>query len=169
MEQLFSSHWEGIFDAAFKKLGDEAVAQDITQEIFISMWENRATLHIEGNIAAYLHGAVKFRVINYYRMKAMREGHYAALGYLMEQQRSADSDSKLKLADAEMEIDRAMDLLPARMRQLISMSKRQDRSIKEIADELGLSTQTVKNQLSAAMKILRENLSYLLFLILLLS
>ena len=169
MELLFHHHWEAVFDAAFKKLGDEALAQDISQEIFISMWENRATLHIEGSIAGYLHGAVKYRVINHYRMQAMREGHYAAIGYLMDQQTNTDSDSKLKLADAEMEIDRAMNLLPARMRQLISMSKRQDRSIREIADELGISTQTVKNQLSAAMKILKENLSYLLFLILFLS
>ncbi|RZL42138.1 MAG: HTH domain-containing protein, partial [Pedobacter sp.] len=54
--------------------------------------------------------------------------------------------------------------LPERMRLIISMSRKQDKSIKEIAAELNISAQTVKNQITAAMKLLRENLSYLLFI-----
>lgn len=169
MDELFHLHWEEVFDAAFKRIGDEEVAQDITQEIFISLWENRATLQIEGTISAYLYGAVKYRVINYFRMQAKREGHHAELSYLMEKQSIVAADSRLITGELDKEINDALNLLPERMRQVISMSRRQDRSIKEISDELGISVQTVKNQITAAMKILKKNLSYLLFLALFLS
>lgn len=169
MDELFTTYWEFVFDAAFRKLGDEDTAQDLTQEIFISLWENRGTLEITGSLQGYLYGAVKYKVINYIRLQANRSGHQLELTYLMNQQSTVETDAQLMLKDLNRDVDAAMALLPERMRLVVSMSRNQDRSIKEIAAELGLSVQTVKNQITAAMKILREHLSYLLFLGFLLS
>jgi RNA polymerase sigma-70 factor (family 1) len=166
MTELFKSYWEFTFDAAFKKVGDEEVAQDITQEIFISIWENRATLNIEGSLSAYLYGAVKYRVINYFRVQAMLGRHHAELTILMDAQRVQETDTKLILKDMNSEIEAAFARLPDRMRLVTTMSRRQDKSIKDIAEELGISAQTVKNQITAAMKILKENLTYILLLVL---
>lgn len=71
-------------------------------------------------------------------------------------------DSALLLKDLNQDVEAALNRLPERMRLVVSMSRTQDRSLKEIATELGISVQTVKNQITAAMKILRENLSYIL-------
>ncbi|KLT65664.1 RNA polymerase sigma-70 factor [Pedobacter sp. BMA] len=169
MDQLFNLYWEFVFDAAFKKTGDEEVAQDITQEIFISLWENRSSLDIAGSLQGYLYGAVKYRVINYFRSQAIRNRHQAELSYLLNQQQMPDTDARLILKDLNHDVEQALARLPERMRLVVSMSRKQDRSIKEIALELGVSAQTVKNQITAAMKILRENLSYILFIAFLLS
>lgn len=169
MDELFNTYWEFVFDAAFRKLGDEEAAQDLTQEIFISLWENRASLELAGNLHGYLYGAVKYKVINYIRLQAKRDGHQVELSYLMNQQSTLEADAQLILKDLNKDVDAAMARLPERMRLVVAMSRNQDRSIKEIASELGVSVQTVKNQITAAMKILRENLSYFLFLALLLS
>ena len=164
MEQIFSVYWEEVFDAAFKKVCDDDVAQDITQEIFISLWENRKTLELTGNLSGYLHGAVKYKVINYFRSNTIKEGHRAEFAILMNQQHVNAADENLILQDLSKEVETALQSLPERMRLIISMSRKQDKSIKEIAAELNISVQTVKNQITAAMKLLRENLSYILFI-----
>ncbi|MNY77538.1 RNA polymerase sigma factor [compost metagenome] len=69
------------------------------------------------------------------------------------------------LKDLHQEVDEAMLDLPEKMRLIFSMSRKQEKSIGEISSELGISVQTVKNQLSAALKVMKKRLSYLLFLI----
>ncbi|MGY0040029.1 RNA polymerase sigma factor [Pedobacter sp. NJ-S-72] len=59
MEIIYKKHWEHVFDAAYKRIGSEDIAQDITQDIFISLWEKRETLEIRESLAAYLQGSVK--------------------------------------------------------------------------------------------------------------
>ena len=169
MDSLFNTYWEFVFDAAFRKLGDEDVASDITQELFISIWENRATLKVDTSLHAYLYGAVKFRVINHFRTQTMRDGHQAELSYLMEQQYVDPTDAKLMVNDLEDAVEEALSRLPERMRLVVRMSRLQDRSVKEIAEELGVSIQTVKNQITAGMKILKKELSYTVLLAFLLS
>jgi len=159
MEQIFNLYLEAIFDAAFKKIGDENVAQDITQEIFISLWENREQVIISGGLAAYLHGAVKFKVINHFRNTTVKDGHKAELATLMNQQYADSADDLLILKDAQQKVEEALMQLPERMRLVVTMSRKQEKSIKEIASELNVSVQTVKNQITSAMKLLKKSLS----------
>lgn len=164
MEQIFHAHWENVFDAAFKKLGDEALAQDITQEIFISLWEKRSKLELTGDLSGYLYGAVKHRIVDYYRSNAIKDDHRNELAFLMNQKKVNAPDENLIFQDTAREVEAAMQCLPERMRLVISMSRQEDKTVKEIAGELNVSVQTVKNQITAAMKILRENLSYILII-----
>lgn len=165
MENIYSNYWADVLDAAFKRVGDEEVAQDITQEIFISLWENRGRLAIEGSLAAYLHGAVKYKVINYFKSAIVKDKHKEDLALLIGEQTEASAAHQLMLKDLNKEIDQAILSLPEKMRQVFLMSRRQEKSISEISAELGLSAQTVKNQISAALKVMKERLSYLLFLL----
>jgi RNA polymerase sigma-70 factor (family 1) len=168
MEQIFNLHWESVFDAAFQKVGDESVAQDITQEIFISLWENRKNLILTKSLSGYLYGAVKYKVINYYRSNTIKEGLEAEFSTLMaQQQTTSDADENIIFQDTRKQIDAAMARLPERMRLVISMSRDQDKSIKEIAAELNVSVQTVKNQITASMKLLREAIFYVIAIVLL--
>jgi len=164
MEKIYKAFWSDVFDAALKKTGDEALAQDITQEIFISLWENRTTLTITGNLGAYLHGAVKYKVINYFRSGDTKAQHQPALTALMETQHKVAADDKLILKELHLEVDAAIALLPEKMQLVFSMSRKQEKSIKEIASELDVSVQTVKNQISAALKLLKKSLSYILLI-----
>ncbi|WP_219225012.1 RNA polymerase sigma-70 factor [Pedobacter antarcticus] len=169
MEEIYHTYWEQVFDAAFKRLGDDTIAQDITQEIFISLWENRNNIIINTTLGAYFHGAVKYKVINYFKSSDLRTVHQEAFGLLMHEQVTDATDTKLILEDLNKELDAALSRLPEKMRLIISMSRKQEKSIKEIASELGVSVQTVKNQITAGMKILRKDLSFLLFVALFLS
>lgn len=164
MEEIYQAYWEDVFDAALKKTGDDALAQDITQEIFISLWENRTTIKLTGSLGAYMHGAVKYKVINYFRSGSIKEQHQSAFTALMDEERTAAADDKLILKELHLEVDAAIALLPEKMQLVFSMSRKQEKSIKEIASELDISVQTVKNQISAALKLLKKSLSYILLI-----
>lgn len=168
MEKIYLNFWEDVLDSAYKRVKDEEIAQDITQEIFISLWENRERLSIEGSLRAYLQGAVKFKVINYFKSSVVKDKHKEDLRLLIGEEMELSAENKLMIKDLNKEIDVAISALPEKMRQVFLMSRRQEKTIREISDELGLSAQTVKNQISAALKVLKERLSYLLIFILVL-
>lgn len=168
MEQIYKDHWAVVFDSACKRVRDEDVAQDITQEIFISLWENRQRLAINGGLRSYLLGAVKYKVINYFKSAIVKDKYQEDLVFLAEGQMELSAENKLMVKDLNREIDEALQDLPEKMRQIFRMSRMQEKNIREISTELGLSGQTVKNQISAALKMLRERLSYLPFLTLIL-
>ncbi|WP_442588786.1 RNA polymerase sigma factor [Pedobacter sp. AW31-3R] len=165
MEYLYQKYWEDVLDNAYKRLRDEEIAQDITQEIFISVWENRERLNIEGSIEAYFKGAVKYKVINYFKSAMVREKHKEDIALLTSNQSSSSAENMLMLKDLHKQFDDALEELPEKMRVIISMSRKQEKSIQEIAEELNLSAQTVKNQISSALKLIREKLAYTLILI----
>ena len=165
MENPYQTYWEDVLDTAFKRVRDEEVAQDITQEIFISIWENRERLNIEGSIEAYFKGAVKYKVINYFKSSMIKEKHKEDIALLTRDDTAASAENLLLLKDLNQQFDEALKDLPEKMRVIISMSRKQEKSIQEISAELNLSAQTVKNQISSALKLLREKLSYTLILI----
>ena len=168
MEYLYHTYWEVVFDTAYKRVRDEETAQDITQEIFISVWENRERLHISSSFEAWLKGAVKYKVINYFKSSIVREKYEEDLVQLIGNQAEPSSaESMIMLKELNQQLDHAMLELPEKMRVIFSMSRRQQKSTKEISDELNLSAQTVKNQLSAALKLIRKKLSYTVILIIL--
>ncbi|SMC37558.1 RNA polymerase sigma-70 factor [Pedobacter africanus] len=168
MEQIYKDHWADVFDSACRRVRDKDVAQDITQEIFISLWTNRQRLAIKGSLRSYLQAAVKYKVINYFKSAIVKDKYQEDMFFLAEGQMELSAENKLMVKDMNKEIDEALQALPEKMRQIFRMSRMQEKTIREIAAELGLSVQTVKNQISAALKMLKERLSYLPFLILIL-
>jgi RNA polymerase sigma-70 factor (family 1) len=166
MEEIYHKHWEEVFDAAYKRIRDVEIAQDITQEIFISLWENQKTSAIEGNLSAYFYGAVKYKVINYYKSCVIKNKHEKELSFLKNEDRADAADNKIMLNELDKQIEDAIQLLPEKMRMVFFMSRMEGKSIKEISSELNLSIQTVKNQISTALKSLRT-LSYLFTIVIL--
>lgn len=171
-ESIFRTYWEQVYLKAFKRVGDEVIAKEITQEIFIALWEKRAQLQLQGTLEAYLLGSVKFRVIDYFRSNATRERHYRDMLLLMGDPVSAsDADSLHAVRAIEEALESVMARMPERMRLIFAKSRIEQKTIAEIAEELGLSGQTVKNQLSAALKLIREQqaIPHLLVLLYLIS
>lgn len=156
-DQIFKQYWEFVYISAYKRLQDEHAAKDIAQELFISLWVRRESLEID-NLSAWFYSSVRFKVISYIKsvqtdnryheqLATLKDDHYML--HAMEQQ------------DTEMVFEYATNELPERMRQVFVMSRKHEKSIDEIADELQLSSQTVKNQLTSALKMVRKKLNYI--------
>ena len=163
LELMYKSYWEVLYDDALIRTQNEDVAKDIVQEIFISVWEKRGNLNIKDSIEGYLHQAVKYRVINFFRNELTAGSHYQEMQHHTIAQPSPDQ--QLMAKELQGQLNDAIARLPEKMRLIFMLSRTEQKSIDEISVELSLSKQTIKNQLSIATRVLKEKFSYLVFIL----
>ncbi len=164
---LFSTTYNGLVYFACNILGDRDDAEDIVQDAFVKYWNCKD--EVETDIAAkksYLYSTVKNSCLNFLRHKTVAKKYEDQL---------ADTliDDKIVInaiirAEVLSEIHNAIESLPSACRQISKMSFLEEKKNQEIADELGLSINTVKTQKQRAMHLLREKLTLELFYIMVL-
>lgn len=154
-EILYDRYWKVLYLKACQRVGKDE-AKDLVQEVMISLWRRRKNISADkdGDLGRYLFTAVKYRVISHYAFSAV-EIKKAAIFDVLEDMENTDA---LETKELKALIESAVSRLPSRMQQIFRMSREDDYSIAEIAKTLNLSEQTVKNQLSEALKRLRNSL-----------
>ena len=163
---LFDRYWEGLYHFAWKRLRSRQDAEDVVQHLFMKIWEHRASKDIQYSLQAYLYRSASYEVIDV--MKDML-GRAEDIDAFTEHVLPVFSNvlDKLSLAELQQLIDAEINRLPARMQEIYRLSREQDLSVREIAVKLGLSEQTVKNQLTVALSRLRKPMMQTLLLALL--
>lgn len=161
--ELYERYWELIFRHILKMLGDKDDTKDLTQEIFTSLWIKSADIDPDTNIAGYLYVSARNKVINMIRHNKVKKDYLSSLSsFVLESDPSIfeQLNEKELLSAVEKEIQN----LPDKMREVFELSRKKYLSHKEIALELHISDKTVKKQISNAIKILRFRLTSLLFI-----
>lgn len=163
--EIYNRYWEQLYRSAFRKLNDKSPAKEIVHDVLIDIWKRRETLAIQ-HLPAYLEKAIRFRVINYLnRNKAA--GFLDVFQTVLRSPFEADSlvntQEFLKLLDAWIAT------LPENRRQIFVKYYFENLSAKEIAAQLNLSTKTVQNNLSITTQHLRNWLSHLLVVMVMMS
>jgi RNA polymerase sigma-70 factor (family 1) len=166
LKLMYMKYWEVLYDDALIRTQNEDVAKDIVQEIFISIWEKRENLNIKESLSGYLHRAIKYRVINFFRNELTADNHYQEMQYVYNS-REFSPDQLLMVKELQGELEETIANMPGQMRLIFMMSRQEQKSIDEISLELGLNKQTIKNQLSLAVKVLKKQFAYILAFILL--
>lgn len=151
MENLFRYHYRPLCIFALHYLKDIDVSEDVVQEAFGLLWEKLSAGEKVVNQKGYLYSIVKNRSLD-----ILRKG--GLTGEVISLDGSVDDIEEPTVEDAEVEarLWTAIDTLPEKCREIFLMSKRDGLKQEEIAQELGISLQTVKNQVSKALKILKN-------------
>ncbi|PWG78242.1 sigma-70 family RNA polymerase sigma factor [Pararcticibacter amylolyticus] len=154
--KLYERYWRGLFDKARQRV-DEDTAKDMVQELMTTLWKRRYTIQPDkdGLIAPYLYTALKYRIIAYYAYTA---SEIKRMSVFSSEERVLSFNS-LEIKELKDVIELEICKLPVRMQQIFRLSREEDVSIHDIAVQLNLSEQTVKNQLTTALKRLRRQLS----------
>src|SRR5690606_29602313 len=152
-EWLFNTHWESLYRAAFSRLNDTAEAADVVQDLFAELWERRHTLHINASLPAYLQTALKYKII---KRAARADLQKQAFNHLARQMSLLETSVIDMMAAGEINqtLDQAISRFPQNMQRIFVM-RSADFTVAEIAEALGLSEQTVKNNTSEALRRLR--------------
>ena len=152
---LFDRYYKKMLIAANQILKDQSVSQDATQDVFVLLWKNRENLKDDVNIKAYLNRAAinKALTILKSRKKNISDGENALLQQV---DKAKNPDDVLSQKEMKGVIHRAIDQLPEKRRVIFTMCRLQGYSHKEIAKELDISTKTIENQITQALKQLRE-------------
>ncbi len=143
--EVYDKYSESMFHYAFKILNNREVCEDIIQNIFVDLWSKRKNVNIK-NLKAYLFQCVKFQIFNYIRNRKISNEDLTRLNLI-----DVSVNVSLHMEYLELEeliIDIVENQLPNRCKEIFVLSRFEHKSNKEIANELGITIQAVKNQIS---------------------
>jgi len=157
---LVDRYWEPLYKHLYYRIRDEDEAKDHVQEIFISLWNNIAKVacNEQESLESYLFTAARYRAIDYFSKPNTHIPYEHVLNTVLAYPSAAATDQSVLLKELEQLIQVELNTLPERLQQPYRLSREQHLSIKEIAQHLSLSEQTVKNNISAVLQKLRLKL-----------
>lgn len=155
--ELHSRYKAVLFIHAYRMLGNEDEAKDVVQELFTTLWSRRNDTPAISSLASYLYSAVRNKVLDCIARKKTEEKYIRSLALFMEEGENM-TEKEIREKELTRLIEREISLLPARMREIFELSRYENLSYKEIAEELNISDKTVKKQVSNALIILRKKL-----------
>ena len=167
--EIYERYWGLMFHHVLKMTGDMDETKDLIQELFTHLWINVEQIEPETNIASYLYVSARNKVINLIRHDKVKKNYLSSLSEFANQYHDYILE-QLSAKDLSIAIEKEIQNLPCKMREIFELSRKKFRTHKEIADELHISDKTVKKQINNAIKILRLRLNiFALFLSIYLS
>jgi len=162
-KEIYQRYWALLFQHARKMLRDDRQAEDLVQDVFMMILGKEGMLKLNSTLSAYLYSITRNRVINLIRRDKVKSDY---LRYLEQQSGTADTIADRDLLEKELalKIEKEIEALPPKMREVFEMSRKAYLSTSEIARQRNVSENTVKKQLYHAIRILKGRLSSYLLL-----
>ncbi|MFS4454933.1 RNA polymerase sigma-70 factor [Maribacter sp. 2304DJ31-5] len=153
-EQIYARYAGDMLLYAINVLGKKEICEDLIQNIFLNLWLKRNTIVIT-NLSGYLFKAVKYQIFNHLRNQKISFENLKRLDII---DISMNISKSMEYDELEKAVKNCVTQLPKRCRQIFVLSRYQYKTNKEIAEELGISIQAVKNQISKALSTIRHDL-----------
>ncbi|MFD2969111.1 RNA polymerase sigma factor [Sphingobacterium bambusae] len=152
---IYESYWAKVYNYAKRIMEDKEAAEDIVQQVFVSLWERRATLHLD-NAEAYLIQAVKFTCITALK-KEQRYAHQEEVEGVQRPSTSKADELTLK-HDLDKNLKGIIETLTRDEQDIFRMRFEDGLDNKTIAAHLALSEKTIRNKFSMVLSIVRQKL-----------
>lgn len=166
--QLFDNCYEPLCRYAYSILKDMDDAEDVVQKTFCKLWDLHETLNIQSSISSYLYRIVHNDCLNTIQQRNCHQEYN--MNYLLSINTDANYASEhIESSELQEAINHALAGLPPQCKKVFEMSRMQQLSYSEIARQLNISTNTVENHISKALKLLRSDLKDFLSIYLLLQ
>lgn len=157
--RLLYDRWVSVlYHYVLSLVKSDAVAQDVVQNTFVKLWERRKTLDPTHSVKAYLFTISYHDVVSEFRRQARNPTMMDFVAWRNDASSSDHADARLSFDEFSERLGRAKAKLTPRQREIFELRNEFDLKPREIEDRLGLSNQTVRNQLAAAMRIVRKEL-----------
>ncbi len=156
-DHLFSVYKERLYAFALGYLKSTEDARELVQEVFIKVWENREELDEKKSFNAYLFTISKNTILNHFRKRANDKKY---IEYIKQHTgiEYTRTEEDIEYSDLEGQAKKVIDQLPPRRRKIYRLSREEGLTYEEIASKLNISKKTVENQITQALKFLRERL-----------
>lgn len=169
---IYDMYADKLYSFALAHIKSHEQASDIVQDTFLRLWTMRESLSVEGSLQSLLFTMANHRLIDMFRKQINQTEMELYIGYKEEigREENSEIEDRLFYDDFVKTLKRCKKLLTGRQLEIYELSREKGKTIEEISEVLNLSEQTIKNQLTAALKkirggLLKTKILYFLFLI----
>ncbi|WP_460541217.1 RNA polymerase sigma factor [Echinicola sediminis] len=157
-QKIFDLYWEEMFHLALQKTKSPDLAQDLAQEVFISLWKYKHSIEIKTGLRNYLATMVKY---GFFKLVQKNKQNITSLetNTYSEPSHEEHGFSIMEFNELYEKIEVITETLPPRCREIFIMNKVNHMSVEEIAQNFKISHSTVRNQLSKAREIFKDQLA----------
>jgi len=154
-EEIYNTFRPQLYAFVFRYLKSKEDSEEIVQEVFIQIWENRASLNEKLSFKSYLFTITKNRIIDYFRKKKIE---IISKNYIFHFTEIVHENTYKEIIakDMDLALSEAIDKLPEKRKIIFLLSKKFGMSRNEIANFFSISENTVKNQLQEAINFLKD-------------
>lgn len=154
-EQMYRDHYRGLYALACRFLNNNGLAEEAVHDVLLRLWDQSAQIEINTSLKAYLFKSVSNHCLNLLSKKQISKTDVTELQTLADE---SQVDEWLYEEELCRKLLNLLDQLPEQNRIIFKMSRFDDKKHQEIADELGLSIKTVKNNITLTLQFLRTHL-----------
>lgn len=151
---LFDQYYKYLVVTVFNITGDDHLAHDLAQDVFFEIWKKREVINIQSSLKSYLRRAVVNKTLN--AIKAKRLNYQEPEKLPEKTHTNQDAQQHLEADDLKQLIHEAIESLPEKCRMVFVLCRLEGLSHKEVSQKLGISTKTIENQMTKALKVLKN-------------
>ena len=153
---LFQKYYSAMCNFAGQLLPDSEMAEEIVQDLFVRIWEKRESISIDSSVKHYLFKSIRNQCLNQLQHLKIRKKYADRI--LESAQLDIDPEQYLIEGELFKRIEKSIESLPPKRKEIFRLSREKGLRYKEIADELSISIKTVEAQMGLALKYLRDDL-----------
>ena len=163
-ELVFRQHFRKLCLYAEHYVKDKAAAEEIVEDFFCYFWDNCSELIIESSITGYLFASIHNRCLKYLRHEKVKQHYIESRQYIFTDKEYLEPvsdeipEALLISQDLETAIGRAILSLPEQCRKIFLLNRFEEKTYLEISEQLGISINTVKTQITRALQKIRLSL-----------
>lgn len=152
--KLYNLFYPSLVQYVVAKVNDQSSADDILQDLFMSVWRSRDRILEIESLPAYLYSSCRYLIIEHVRKSLIWNKHEDAADLEIQYKETALEDRLYYRYLLDM-VNKEVENLPEKCRKIFKMSREEFKSNKEIAEYMGVSESTVENQINKALKKIR--------------
>jgi len=154
---FFDLYFKKVYKFIFKFIKEKTESEDLTQIVFIKIWEKRFFLQEVKSINGYVFSIAHRIVIDHFRLSRTKNNNItSSLSYDESSETKLTSEDLLRKHEFEKVYNNALDSLPPKRKEIFILSRHEGLTNNQIALKLGISVKTVENQMTSALSFLKE-------------
>jgi len=155
--ELYNQYHQPLYHYVLRFVKSPALAEDVLQDVFLKIWEIRSRIDPELSFKAYLYRISRNSVFKLLKKIAVDENLRTQVLRQFSQS-VADADLKVLWQQYEALLQAAINRLPPQRQKVFKLCREEGKSYEQVAEELGISRNTVKEHMVLAMKLIREHI-----------
>ncbi|MCD0488963.1 RNA polymerase sigma-70 factor [Pedobacter sp. MC2016-14] len=159
--EIYDRYWAVLYRYSRRLLQSEKEAEDVVQDIFVMLWSKSDDLELKVSLSAFLYASVRNRILKHFEKSKVRKNYINSLGNFMDNG-TCITDHLARERELAARIEYEVSMLPEKMREVFKYTQKGNLSYKEIAEELGISENTVRKQRNNAVNLLKVKFGDLL-------